>query len=65
MYLEAELVTDQAPAPVTEAAPTNGNGSTKQRLSTIELIMMAGVTISAVSLAINVWNLTRKAASSS
>lgn len=59
MYLEADLAAEAAPADTS----ANGNGTTKQRLSTIELIMMAGVTISAISLAINVWNLTRKTAS--
>lgn len=61
MYLEADLTAATDTTTVALPSPTNG---TSRRLSTIELIMMAGVTISAISLAINIWNLTRKAASS-
>lgn len=55
MYLEADLVTEQA--------PTTSNGTTKQRLSTIELTMITGVLISAISLALNIMNTMRKTAS--
>lgn len=53
MYLESYLAADtQLPT-----QPTNGTG---RRLSTIEVTMIAGVTISAISLALNVWNTMRK-----
>lgn len=55
MYLEAELA---AEAPL---ETTDGNGTTKQRLSTIEITMMAGVFVSALSLAINIYNTVKKA----
>lgn len=52
MYLESYLAAD---AQLTQ--PTNGTG---KRLSTIEMTMIAGVTISAISLALNLWNTFRK-----
>ncbi len=58
MYLEADIA---ATAP---ADTSTNNGTTKQRLSTIEIIMTAGVLISAVSLGLNIWNSMRKAAAS-
>lgn len=61
MYLEADLSADSTNATTVTPPPTNG---TSRRLSTIELIMMAGVTISAISLGINIWNLTRKTSAS-
>lgn len=57
MYLEADLAAEAT----TTTAPNN-SGTTKQRLSTIELTMITGVLISAISLAINIYNTTRRAA---
>lgn len=62
MYLEAELaadtVTNATATTTTATTPTNG---TSRRLSTIELTMIAGVTISALSLVINIYNTMRRA----
>lgn len=55
MYLEAYLAADQP------ADPTSQNGETKKHLSTIEVTLIAGTVISALSLAINLWNSIRKA----
>jgi hypothetical protein len=54
MYLEAEIAAG--------ADALNGNGTTKQRLSTIEMTMIAGVLISAISLTLNIYNTMKKAA---
>lgn len=53
-------ILEQTPATPPAAPPTNG--TTRQRLSTIELTMITGVLISAVSLAINIYNTTKRAA---
>lgn len=55
MYLEADIA-------ITAPADTGGNGTTKKRLSTIEMTMIAGVLISAVSLTLNIYNTMKKAA---
>lgn len=54
MYLEAQLLA----ADTQQQVSTNG---TSKRLSTIEITMMAGVMISALSLGLNIWNTMRKA----
>jgi hypothetical protein len=53
VYLESYYLS----ADTSLTQPTNNTG---RRLSTIEMTMIAGVTISAISLALNVWNTMRK-----
>lgn len=61
MYLEADLVA-QIPDNATQPPATPSNGGTSRRLSTIEITMMVGVAISAISLALNIMNAVRKTA---
>jgi hypothetical protein len=56
VYLEAYLAADQS----SDQTQTSGNGTTKKHLSTIEVTLITGTFISALSLAINIWNSTRK-----